>query len=426
MAQRFDFSEVKATRVTPVGGLVAPAAVTRVGVFVYRTPEGGEVRELRSAEEVFASESLASLRGAAVTEDHPAVPVTPENWAELTRGHVVESSVQAERESGHVAAELAINDAATIAKVQSRELVELSCGYSCDLDETPGTTESGERYDRAQRNIRYNHVALGPRGWGRAGSSVALRLDSSGAQLPPSNAAERSGSTRAMLKLPAIGLAKRELRVDGVAYSLKTPEGRAQARAALDALARSHSNALVNARVRKDAADPAAVEAAVGALESALTQLREVLASMTSEDAAEPEAMKADEDAMPDESKADESDPEEKGLTLDARVWHRARKLLSTVRHAEALKPGIKCDSKSPVEIMREALAHVHGAELRTDSLSAEALRGAFLATKPVAAVNALSELGAATGAGVGRTDAAEAADPREAYHAHLAAAWRR
>ena len=36
---------------------------------------------------------------------------------------------------------------------------ELSCGYYCDLDETPGEYE-GQRYDARQRNIRGNHLAL--------------------------------------------------------------------------------------------------------------------------------------------------------------------------------------------------------------------------------------------------------------------------
>ena len=35
----------------------------------------------------------------------------------------------------------------------------------------------GTPYDRVQRNIRYNHVALGPRGWGRMGPRVRLRVD---------------------------------------------------------------------------------------------------------------------------------------------------------------------------------------------------------------------------------------------------------
>ena len=69
-----------------------------------------------------------------------------------------------------------VQDAAAIAVVEAGQCRELSCGYICDLDETPGTYH-GQPYDAVQRRIRYNHVGIGPRNWGRAGSSVALRID---------------------------------------------------------------------------------------------------------------------------------------------------------------------------------------------------------------------------------------------------------
>ncbi len=45
----------------------------------------------------------------------------------------------------------------------------------------PGT-HRGERYDAVQTSIRYNHVALGPKDWGRAGSEASLRLDDNSAE----------------------------------------------------------------------------------------------------------------------------------------------------------------------------------------------------------------------------------------------------
>ncbi len=68
-----------------------------------------------------------------------------------------------------------------------RTLVEVSRGVQVRIDETPGVTPSGERYDRVQRDIVYNHIALGPAGWGRQGASVALRLDSNGDEISESN-----------------------------------------------------------------------------------------------------------------------------------------------------------------------------------------------------------------------------------------------
>jgi hypothetical protein len=74
-----------------------------------------------------------------------------------------------------------IQDAHTIGLIESRERREVSCGYRCRLDLTPGTTPDGERYDAVQRDVVYNHVALVPRG--RAGRDVALRLDAADNQI---------------------------------------------------------------------------------------------------------------------------------------------------------------------------------------------------------------------------------------------------
>ncbi len=56
---------------------------------------------------------------------------------------------------------------------------ELSCGYRCDYDWTPGTW-NGKPYDAVQRNIRGNHLALVKKG--RMGPGVAV-LDHSDADL---------------------------------------------------------------------------------------------------------------------------------------------------------------------------------------------------------------------------------------------------
>jgi hypothetical protein len=55
---------------------------------------------------------------------------------------------------------------------------ELSCGYTLNLDETPGTTPTGEHYDAIQRDIVYNHIAIVPHG--RAG---VARLNMDGDQI---------------------------------------------------------------------------------------------------------------------------------------------------------------------------------------------------------------------------------------------------
>lgn len=167
---------------TPQGGIRVPATLTRVGVFEYN--RGGTViREYRPPEEVFAEESIATLRGCTVVVNHPyseGGEVTPLNYKRLNVGHIEEPRQEGDAIVGYVV----INDAETIAKIEQRKLRELSCGYDNVRDPTPGTTPDGKPYHVVQRRIRYNHTALLPDGLGRQGSSVGLTLDAADNQLP--------------------------------------------------------------------------------------------------------------------------------------------------------------------------------------------------------------------------------------------------
>lgn len=179
--ERLDFVQFSKVERTPQGGLRVPAHLTRVGVFAYKREDGSTVRELRHPDDVFAEDSLSTLRSAPVTDLHPARAVSPSNWRRLSIGHVSDNVKQ---DGKFVSAPLMIQDAEAIASIEREKdpRRDLSCGYSCKIDETPGEFE-GERFDVRQRSIRYNHVALGPKGWGRAGDEVALRLDSNGNQI---------------------------------------------------------------------------------------------------------------------------------------------------------------------------------------------------------------------------------------------------
>ena len=57
---------------TPEGFLTGRAIVTNVGVFTYRNKDGGITRELRPPEEVFAVDSLNSLKLKPVVNNHPS------------------------------------------------------------------------------------------------------------------------------------------------------------------------------------------------------------------------------------------------------------------------------------------------------------------------------------------------------------------
>ena len=182
MAYRVDVSgQVRSVTRTPQGGVLVEAAVRKVGVLCYPRADGTVQREL-----VLPDEMGSGLRNAPVTHRHPPGAVTSKNYKQYSVGHV---DGDGRLEDGHQVATLAIqaDDALTAISAGTREV---SAGYTCDLDETPGVWE-GQAYDAVQRNVRFNHVALVPRG--RAGSSVCLRLDSNGDTVVSDSIAEETG-----------------------------------------------------------------------------------------------------------------------------------------------------------------------------------------------------------------------------------------
>lgn len=190
---RYDAARLGNVRKTSQGFLRAPARVTRTGVLTYHRADGSVVRELRRPDNVFAADSLATLADAPVTDLHPRDMLSPSNAKQLAVGHVSGASARADA-GRFVEAQLVITDAAMITAIEAGDRSEVSCGYTCDLKHGAGVF-NGEHYDAEQTNIVYNHVGIGPRNWGRAGSEVALRLDSK----TPDDFALGEGAARAVL-----------------------------------------------------------------------------------------------------------------------------------------------------------------------------------------------------------------------------------
>jgi hypothetical protein len=187
--RRFDVGVVDSLdwQETPTGGMRARARLTRTGVFRYVLQDGTARLEYRPPEEVFAPESVASMRGAAVTDLHPEDFVNAENWATLSKG-VVTDDVAANETSGAIEGSILVQTKDMLDLVKSGRRREVSMGYSALWDPTPGTTPEGVRYDGVQRTIRYNHAGLGPDGWGRQGPTVSLLRKTDGACIPESQA----------------------------------------------------------------------------------------------------------------------------------------------------------------------------------------------------------------------------------------------
>jgi hypothetical protein len=139
--------------------------VARTGVQLYgpgETPidcaDGQMVQIDREAEEVFHPETLASMIGVPVVNDHPVdgngtrCDVTPDNWRHLAVGHVENPRRGDGPLADFMLADLRIHDSDAIKLIQSGKR-QVSAGYDAEYEET------GPLRAR-QTNIRCNHLAL--------------------------------------------------------------------------------------------------------------------------------------------------------------------------------------------------------------------------------------------------------------------------
>ena len=173
--RRFDLGEMRKAEKTPQGFLKVPGFATRTGVFPYIAGDGTLRRELRHPDDVFDPASMATLKYAPVTLEHPPVMLDPTNVAEYSKGHTTER-VEVNREMVDV--DLIVEHADAIEEIENGGLRELSSGYLCDVVEEEGSF-NGAAYNFRQKNIKYNHLAMVKRG--RAGPEVRMRLDSADA-----------------------------------------------------------------------------------------------------------------------------------------------------------------------------------------------------------------------------------------------------
>lgn len=250
--------------------------VTRSGVFEYTDSNGKKVKEYRPPDEVLKADSLATLRDLPVTDRHPKGFVDPSTWKKVSIGN---TSGEAKADGNGAVQDLIIADGASIPRV-GKDLLEVSPGYRVRIDETPGVTPEGDRYDRVQRDIVYNHIAVGPEGWNRQGPQVAMRLDAGDDEIAPDESQ------------PAPPVEKKEdsnmikITSGGKVYEFKTD---AEAQAFVDGLGAQVETAqkiAVEANKRADAA-PALVAEQMIARTALETTARKVLGPETKFDAAD-------------------------------------------------------------------------------------------------------------------------------------------
>lgn len=215
-----------------------PATIARTGLQTY-VVDGKPFVEYRPPSEVFSEASLSSLAGVPVTLRHPRGDVTRDNARDVQIGHASdlppEAHVKVDGSSDewikHV---LYIADGEVQDAVERDEAGTISCGYSCRLEMTPGTTPDGRHYDAIQREITFNHVAiLTAYEKPRAGGEAKLRLDSkeNPMKIVVIDGVEyEQGSDKHIAKLnsdAAAALAKAEARADKAEAERDTQKERA-------------------------------------------------------------------------------------------------------------------------------------------------------------------------------------------------------
>lgn len=207
---RYDSATVgQAKRVN--GFLRAPATIGVPGVQTYYFANGTSRRELVLPEELYSAESLDTLRMAVLTDNHPKERlITPENVKRYQVGQVGENT----RTDNGLVVDLMITDSVAMGKVQ-RGKREVSAGYVCELEFTPGTYQ-GQLYDAIQRKRRYNHVAIVD--VARAGAKARIHLDAA----DPVGISLYKDSPKMV-----------EIKIDGIAIELE-PTAAALVQASLD------------------------------------------------------------------------------------------------------------------------------------------------------------------------------------------------
>lgn len=165
--QRYDYSQIQA-KIDDDGFLHDSPVVGRVGIQEYRNADGSIRRELRLPEEVFKADALESMRGKPITVDHPkSGRVTAKDATKTTVGTMLSAGRQ---DGDTVRTDIVIH-----APQAMGDRRQLSLGYSCKLDDTPGEHPIYGRYDAIQRDITINHLSVVPSA--RAGAIARLNLD---------------------------------------------------------------------------------------------------------------------------------------------------------------------------------------------------------------------------------------------------------
>lgn len=158
----------RTARICADGSLVAEVLAARTGLQDYNGREidpdnanglrdKATVQIYRPESEVFSVDSLATFAAAPVTVDHPAEPVTADNWRGLGVGEINGDVV---RDGQRVRVPIIVRDASAV-KAATSTHKQLSMGYATKLVfPSDGKHPDGTVCDAYQTDLKINHIAL--------------------------------------------------------------------------------------------------------------------------------------------------------------------------------------------------------------------------------------------------------------------------
>lgn len=246
--RRFDRGALESPVKLDNGWVKVDGYIARSGLLDYTRADGTKWVEYRPPDEAFRADVLESFSLVPLTNNHPPTGLLD---ADNTKMYQVGTVEMPHQDGDKVRAKILVTDAAVISEM-AKGKAELSCGYVCDLDFTPGEVD-GQRYDAIQRNVRGNHVALVRAG--RAGPEVRVRIDTADAEVIQSD--------------PKGNLPMQKIKLDGVEYEV--PETTAQAFEKFQK-AQGEIIAEVRASLEKATARGDSAEAQVAALKAELAE----------------------------------------------------------------------------------------------------------------------------------------------------------
>ena len=311
---------------TNEGFLRGRAIVTSIGVFTYKRKDGTVQRELRLPEEIFAFDTLNSMKLKPVTLNHPNELVTSENADRLQVGSLGDnptSTTQWHNEPWdkvtdgiNCAIDMVITKKDAIDAVLNGKQA-LSMGYTCDLEAAqPGAAWCGIEYDFIQRNIRYNHCAIVDAARAGDNAKIELRADSEDAVLEDMVFYKKTDGGTQMLK---------KINLDGIDYEAEAE--------VIKALQRADEKAK---KTEEDACEQKkSMDKKVADLENKEKELEKRISELEAErDSAKDKADSLEKDL--EKAKADSADPK--------RLDEEDKEKMKLLHNAEKAKVEVKAD----------------------------------------------------------------------------------